>query len=81
VFSGIAMFGFFGIVLGPVLMIMIVTTIAVYLAVYKGVDMEQHPEEPPEQRRGLIARAARRVRATPSPAAGGPAVPVSPTAP
>ena len=47
VFSGIAMFGFFGIVLGPVLMIMIVTTISVYLEVYKGVEMdtEQAPEE------------------------------------
>ena len=33
VFSGIAMFGFFGIILGPVLMILIVTTIAVYLDV------------------------------------------------
>ena len=41
VFSGIAMFGFFGIVLGPVLMILIVTTISVYLAVYKGVAMEE----------------------------------------
>ncbi|MFN8073682.1 MAG: AI-2E family transporter [Mycobacterium sp.] len=40
VFSGIAMFGFFGIVLGPVLMILIVTTISVYLAVFKGVAME-----------------------------------------
>jgi hypothetical protein len=39
VFSGIAMFGFFGIILGPVLMILIVTTISVYLAVYKGVAM------------------------------------------
>ncbi|MUM18202.1 AI-2E family transporter [Mycobacterium sp. CBMA271] len=37
VFSGIAAFGFWGIVLGPVLMIVIVTTIDVYLAVYKGV--------------------------------------------
>ena len=46
VFSGIAMFGFWGIVLGPVLMIIIVTTIAVYLAVYKNVEMTQH--EPPE---------------------------------
>ncbi len=40
VFSGIAMFGFFGIILGPVLMIMIVTTISVYLSVYKGVAMK-----------------------------------------
>jgi predicted PurR-regulated permease PerM len=31
VFSGIALFGFLGIVIGPVLMILIVTTINVYL--------------------------------------------------
>lgn len=41
VFSGIAMFGFFGIIVGPVLMIVIVTTISVYLAVYKGVAMDE----------------------------------------
>jgi len=40
VFSGIAMFGFWGVVIGPVLMIIIVTTISVYLAVYKGVPMD-----------------------------------------
>ena len=40
VFAGIGMFGAFGIVIGPVLMIVIVTTISVYLAVYKGVPME-----------------------------------------
>ena len=45
VFSGIAMFGFFGIILGPVLMIVIVTTISVYLAVYKGVEMKEDEEE------------------------------------
>ena len=49
VFSGIAMFGFFGIVLGPVLMIMIVTTISVYLEVYKGVEMDAEP--PPEEKK------------------------------
>ena len=49
VFSGLAMFGFWGIVLVPVLMIIIVTTISVYLAVYKGVEMTVH--EPPEKRR------------------------------
>lgn len=54
VFSGIAMFGFWGIVLGPVLMIIIVTTISVYLAVYKGVEMTSH--EPPEKRRSLFRR-------------------------
>ena len=40
VFAGIAMFGAWGIVIGPVLMIVIVTTISVYLAVYKGVPMD-----------------------------------------
>lgn len=54
VFSGLAMFGFWGIVLGPVLMIVIVTTIAVYLEVYKGVEMTVH--EPPEKRRRLFGR-------------------------
>ncbi len=54
VFSGIAMFGFWGIVLGPVLMIIIVTTISVYLAVYKGVEMTVH--ETPEKRRRLFTR-------------------------
>jgi len=43
VFAGISMFGAWGIVIGPVLMIVIVTTISVYLAVYKGV-----PLAPPE---------------------------------
>ena len=41
VFAGIAMFGAWGIVIGPVLMIVIVTTISVYLAVYKGVPMAE----------------------------------------
>ncbi|MGV0836078.1 AI-2E family transporter [Mycolicibacterium thermoresistibile] len=42
VFSGIAMWGFWGIVIGPVLMIIIVTTISVYLWVYKGVELEDY---------------------------------------
>ncbi len=54
VFSGIAMFGFWGIVLGPVLMIIIVTTISVYLAVFKGVEMTVH--EPDDKRRSLFGR-------------------------
>jgi predicted PurR-regulated permease PerM len=41
VFAGIAMFGPWGIVIGPVLMIVIVTTIGVYLAVYKGVELQE----------------------------------------
>ena len=45
VFSGIAMFGFWGVVIGPVLMIVIVTTISVYLAVYKGVPLDELEDE------------------------------------
>ena len=40
VFAGLSMFGFWGIVLGPVLMIVIVTTVSVYLAVYRGAPAE-----------------------------------------
>lgn len=40
VFAGLKMFGFWGIVLGPVLMIVIVTTISVYLVVYKDAPLE-----------------------------------------
>jgi len=54
VFSGIAMFGFFGIILGPVLMILIVTTISVYLAVYKGVEMKEEEED--EERKPRFRR-------------------------
>lgn len=50
VFAGIGMFGFFGIVIGPVLMIIIVDTIAVYLAVYKGVPMTVPEDEIPRRR-------------------------------
>ena len=49
VFSGIAMFGFWGIVLGPVLMIIIVTTISVYLAVYKGVPLRPPEDDEPSR--------------------------------
>lgn len=54
VFSGIAMFGFFGIILGPVLMILIVTTVSVYLFVYRGVEMTDHSD--PEQARRRFRR-------------------------
>jgi predicted PurR-regulated permease PerM len=75
VFAGIAMFGFWGIVIGPVLMIVIVTTISVYLAVYKGVPLEQFDDDEPEKPsrlRRLLARARSRSAApdpTPRPAA------------
>ena len=66
VFAGIAMFGAFGIVIGPVLMIVIVTTISVYLAVYKGVPLEHHDDDDTEKskknkrRMGWLTRRARK---------------------
>lgn len=73
VFAGITMFGFLGIVIGPVVMIVIVTTISVYLWVYQGVPMDlgtEDDDEPdkPSRLRQLIAKArARRVTPTPPP--------------
>ncbi|MEH3134034.1 MAG: AI-2E family transporter [Mycolicibacterium neoaurum] len=73
VFAGITMFGFLGIVIGPVVMIVIVTTISVYLWVYQGVPMDlgtEDDDEPdkPSRLRQLIAKArARRVTLTPPP--------------
>lgn len=58
VFAGIAMFGPWGIVIGPVLMILIVTTVDVYLAVYKGVDLDT-PDEQPVRRNWLPRRTAK----------------------
>ena len=64
VFAGSAMFGAWGIVIGPVIMIVIVTTISVYLAVYQGVPIDQPDEDDkrPRQRRllGWLTRRARR---------------------
>lgn len=45
VFSGIALLGFLGIVVGPVIMITIVTTISVYLEVYHGIEMDDAKAE------------------------------------
>ena len=50
VFAGISMFGAWGIIIGPVLMIVIVTTISVYLEEYKGVPM-QRPDAADEKPR------------------------------
>jgi predicted PurR-regulated permease PerM len=68
VFSGIAMFGFWGIVIGPVLMILIVTTINVYLDVYKGVPFDQPGDDEKPRRRWPFRRNAAR-SAEPMPAA------------
>jgi predicted PurR-regulated permease PerM len=57
VFSGIGMFGFWGIVIGPVLMIVIVTTISVYLEVYKGIPLDIPDEDVKRTRRWRWRRA------------------------
>lgn len=77
VFSGIAMFGFFGIVLGPVLMIMIVTTISVYLEVYKGVEMDTEPPPEEHKRRTWFKRKKTNATAPAVEAAVAPVVTVS----
>ncbi len=58
VFAGIAMFGAWGIVIGPVLMILIVTTVDVYLSVYKGVELKA-PDEQPVRRKRIRRRKAK----------------------
>ncbi len=63
VFAGLAMFGAWGIVIGPVLMIIIVTTISVYLAVYKGVPMDEPDgKEAKPKRRNPFWQLGRRVK-------------------
>ncbi len=48
VFAGLGLFGFFGIVLGPVLMIILVTTVQMYLEVFtdtKSIDRSHDPKK------------------------------------
>lgn len=59
VFAGLKLFGFLGIVLGPVVMILIVTTIQVYQEVH-GSSLGEPPL--PQRARGIIARTARRIK-------------------
>lgn len=63
VFSGIAAFGFFGIIIGPVVMIVIVTTISVYLAVYKGVPMTTPDDYDSAKPRRFFARFRHKAKA------------------
>ncbi len=58
VFAGLKMFGFLGIVVGPVIMILIVTTIQVYQEVHG------HHLDPsaPQRSKGIVARTARRIK-------------------
>jgi predicted PurR-regulated permease PerM len=62
VFAGITMFGFLGIVIGPVLMVVIVTTISVYLAVFKGVPIDEGGDEDEPKAPGPIARLITKAR-------------------
>lgn len=70
VFSGIALWGFWGIVIGPVLMIIIVTTISVYLSVYKGVPIARPDDDDDEKPRPpkLFSRLAERLKRDRKPA-------------
>ena len=67
VFAGITMFGFMGIIIGPVLMIVIVTTVSVYLAVFKGVPIDDHDDDDEDEDKGpgpvarLIEKARQRI--------------------
>jgi hypothetical protein len=56
------MFGPWGIVIGPVVMILIVTTIDVYLAVFKGVELVPTPDDAPARRSWLPRRFAKDVK-------------------
>ena len=53
VFSGLAMFGFLGIVIGPTIMILVVTTVQVYLEVYKDQHMKKIDNGP---KTGLLTK-------------------------
>ncbi|MHA7648401.1 AI-2E family transporter [Mycobacterium sp. ML4] len=62
VFAGISMFGPWGIIIGPVLMIIIVTTVDVYLAVYKGVELKPAEDEPVQRRKWLPTALSKRTK-------------------
>ncbi|MET0474614.1 MAG: AI-2E family transporter [Mycobacterium sp.] len=62
VFAGITMFGFLGIIIGPVLMIVIVTTISVYLAVFKGVPIDDGEDDDEPKAPGPLARLITKAR-------------------
>lgn len=62
VFAGITMFGFMGIIIGPVLMIVIVTTVSVYLAVFKGVPIDDPEDDDEDKGPGPVARLVEKAR-------------------
>ncbi|WP_082570452.1 AI-2E family transporter [Mycobacterium sp. Root135] len=62
VFAGITMFGFLGIIIGPVVMIVIVTTVSVYLAVFKGVPIDDPDDDDEDKGPGPVARLIEKAR-------------------
>lgn len=56
VFSGMAIFGFFGIVLGPVIMIMLMTTIQLFLEVFKNTEAIERDEDGKKPRSKLMSK-------------------------
>lgn len=56
VFSGMAIFGFFGIVLGPVIMIMLMTTIQLFLEVFKNTEAIERDEDGKKPRSRLMSK-------------------------
>lgn len=62
VFSGIAYFGFMGIVIGPVIMIVIITTLQVFMEVYRDIEMENVKDGPNKGIGGLYKKATSRAK-------------------
>jgi hypothetical protein len=54
-------------VIGPVLMIVVVTTISVYLAVYKGVPLDQFDDGDEPKKPGLLQRLLARAKSAAKP--------------
>jgi len=56
VFAGLGLFGFFGVVLGPVLMIILVTTIQMYLEVFADTKAIDQSAERTKRRHGVLSK-------------------------
>ncbi len=59
VFSGLAFFGFIGIVVGPVIMILIVTTIEVYMEVFRDIKRKEYHAH---EKSSLLAKPIRYIK-------------------
>lgn len=56
VFSGIHFFGFLGIIIGPTIMVLIVTTVKVYLYVYENYQVTETQQKPKKSRFNFLRR-------------------------